>query len=346
MLRLRKRDKGDHVATIKDIAELAGVSPATVSRVLNGDKEISVREETRKKIYEAAEELEYIPLKEKYSKRTRESVKYKILIVSSFTDQIEFEDPYYLSIRFGIDREVKEQELDVEKVYKVNGDFLISGSTFDGVIGIGSFTKDEIRKLSTYSETILFLDSSPNPFLYDSIVADLDQAIVQMIDYLQKNGHQSIGYIGGREDIEGEEVDLRERAFINHMNKLGRLDPRHIHIGSFSIDSGYELVKKYVNQSKIPDAYIIANDSMAIGALKGFSEKGISVPGDVSMISMNDIPTAKFTMPPLTTIKIYSEDMGSYAVRMLIDRLSTDRTVAVKSIVAMNLIERDSVRKK
>ncbi|MCK8061484.1 MULTISPECIES: LacI family DNA-binding transcriptional regulator [unclassified Fusibacter] len=331
------------MATIKDIAELAGVSPATVSRVLNGDKEISVREETRKKIYEAAEELEYIPLKEKYSKRSKELIKYKVLIVSSFTDKTEFEDPYYLSIRFGINQEVKEQELEIEKVYKVNGSYSILGTAFDGVIGIGSFNQDEQALLKRYSESILFLDSSPDQDAYDSVVVDLDRVIVRMVDYLHEKGHRRIGYLGGREAFESAEIDQREETFIRYMNKFGALDPKHIHIGSFSIDSGYELVKKHIEKDKTPDAYIIANDSMAIGALRAFSEKGIHVPNDVSIISINDIPTAKFTMPPLTTVKIHSEDMGSLAVRMLIDRLSNKRRVAVKSSVAVELIERESV---
>jgi len=332
------------MATLKDIANKAGVSPATVSRILNGDSAINVRPETRKRVYEAAEELEYTPLLKKYSKRASQMTPIRILVVNGYSENNEIEDPYYLSIRYGLEREAKSKNMEIVKVYRENGSFDFEHiGEIDGIITVGGVTASEIEMIGSYQENLLFLDHVPEVGDYDTIVVDLYQSIREMINYLLEQGHKKIGYIGGRDDSDIDRADVRERAFVEIMNDLNMLDSRHIIVGDFSIESGYNIVKQQVAKEHLPDAYVIANDSMAIGALRAFAEKGIKVPTDVSMISINDIPTAKFTLPPLTTVKIHSEDMGKMAIRLLNDRIESERTVPVKVFVSTQLVVRESV---
>lgn len=333
------------MATLKDIAKKAGVSSATVSRILNGDTSINVRPETRKRVYEVAEELEYMPLMKKYSKRSIKTSSLRVLLVNGYSEQNEIEDPYYLSIRFGLEREAKDHGLEIVKVYRENGVFDFDEiDSVNGIIAVGELLADDIRQLSKFHENIVFLDHVPEVKGYDSIVVDLYQSIKEMIQFLMKQGHKKIGYIGGRDSHAADHIDIRESAFVEIMNQMNMLDSRHIIIGDFSIESGYNIVKQQVDKEHLPDAYVIANDSMAIGTLKAFAEKDVQVPKDVSIISINDIATAKFVLPPLTTIKIYSEDMGKMAVRLLIDRIESDREVAVKMLVSTKLVVRDSVQ--
>lgn len=333
------------MATLKDIAKKAGVSSATVSRILNGDTSINVRPETRKRVYEVAEELEYMPLMKKYSKRSIKTTPLRVLLVNGYSEQNEIEDPYYLSIRFGLEREAKDRGIEIVKVYREEGLFNFDEiGSVNGIIAVGELLADDIRQISKFHESIVFLDHVPAVKGYDSIVVDLYQSIKEMIQFLMKQGHKKIGYIGGRDSHAADHIDIRESAFVEIMNQMNMLDSRHIIIGDFSIESGYNIVKQQVNKENLPDAYVIANDSMAIGTLKAFAEKEIQVPKDVSIISINDIATAKFVLPPLTTIKIYSEDMGKMAVRLLVDRIESDREVAVKMLVSTKLVVRESVQ--
>ncbi|MBN2795089.1 MAG: LacI family DNA-binding transcriptional regulator [Clostridia bacterium] len=340
-------EKGDRLATLKDIAKKAGVSTATVSRILNGDDAINVRSETRRRVYEAAEELEYTSLMRKYSKRAVKGTPLKILVVHCYSEQNEIEDPYYLSIRFGLEHEAKDKGMEIVKIYRENGQLNLEQiNDIDGIIAVGELSDAEVNKLSQYHDKLVFLDHTPKSGAYDTIVVDLYHSIGEMINFLRSNGHKIIGYIGGRDSYAIDDIDIRERAFIEIMNQMKLLDTRFINIGDFSIESGYNLVKEHIIKEDLADAYVIANDSMAIGALRAFAEKNISVPKDVSIISINDIPTAKFTLPPLTTVKIHSEDMGRIAIRTLLDRIDSERDVPIKVLVSTNLIVRDSVSKK
>ncbi len=337
------------MATIKDIAELAGVSPATVSRVLNGDRTMSVKDETKKRIYEAAEELSYVPLIQKYSERILRGNVIRILVAHAYTVQTEVEDPYYLSIRFGIESELPRYQMEAVKLYRSEqGVFdLDEQGTYDGILMIGIFSKAEIAEFERLSKDIVFVDYDPEEEHYDSIMVNLQGAIVKMVTYLEAQGLSEIGYIGGRDaDCEGHDpIDLREKAFRENRSDEQKLCEEHIHIGEFSMDSAYDLAIREIKENGYAQAYVVANDSMAIGVLKAFREMNIRVPEDVSLISINDIPTAKFTFPPLTTVRIHSEYMGIVAVRMLYDKLVNNRDIPLKTVVSMKLIERESVRK-
>jgi LacI family transcriptional regulator len=336
------------MATIKDIAELAGVSPATVSRVLNGDRTMSVKDETKKRIYEAAEELAYVPLIQKYSERTLRGSVIKVLVVHAYTVQTEVEDPYYLSIRYGIESEVPKYQMEVTKIYRGDhGEFDLSDKgEFDGILMVGFFSNKEIAEFEQHSKDLLFVDYSPNDDLYDAVLVNLKGAIIKMVTYLEERGIDTIGYIGGRDPIaeDHDPIDLRESSFRAVMAAKGKLHENHVHIGEFSMDSAYKIALEGFKQSGLAKAYVVANDSMAIGVLKALREMSLRVPEDVSLISINDIPTASFTFPPLTTVRIHSEYMGIVAVRMLYDKLVNPRDIPIKTLVSMKLIERDSVR--
>lgn len=338
------------MATIRDIAKHAGVSPATVSRVLNGDKNMSVKEETKKRIYEAAEELAYTPMIQKYSERVLKGNPLKLLIAHAYTVQMEVEDPYYLSIRYGVESECQKQQAEVHKIYRqdqseYSSEQLEGLGTFDGILMIGCFTAAEVTAFETLSEALVFVDFSPNEQRYDAVLVNLQSAIHQMVDYLVARGYSKIGYIGGRDSVvdERDPVDMRESAFIDYMKTLGLLMPEHVHICDFSMEAAYEMARQVINKQHLPEAFVIANDSMAIGVMRALREMQINIPKDVALISINDIPTAKFTFPPLTTVRIHSEFLGISAVRLLYDKFENPRDMAVKLVVATELIERESV---
>ena len=337
------------MVTIKEIAQKAGVSPATVSRVLNGDKNISVREETRVKIYEAAEELEYIPLIQKYSNRLSTAQSdLKLLVVCAFTSQIEIEDPYYLAIRYGIDEECKKRGIAIQRMYhnELTQEFP-SSSEFSGVIAVGTFTKEMVNQIAKTYEHIVFVDSDPDDERFDAVTVNLDLGMKKIIRFLIEKEIKTIGYIGARDfpDQQTNHQDQRELTFISEMTKRGLLNEGWIWIGEFSSDSAYETVKANFVKGNLPECFVVANDSMAVGVLRAFYELGVHVPNEVSLISFNDIPQAKFTTPALSTLKIHSEQMGVLAIKTILDRIANERDVACRISIGTQLVIRDSLKK-
>lgn len=325
------------MTTIKDIASKAGVSIATVSRVLNFDDTLNVTDATKQRIFEVAEELNYVKKKDKNIKKSI----YKVAIANWYTEKEEILDPYYLSIRMAIEKKCASENIEVVKL----SPFFTSYIKVDGIVAIGKFGHMEVEKLRTVSESIVFVDSSPKSEVYDSVVSDLKYATINILNYLEQLGHKNIGFISGVEYINGGTeifVDRRVRTYKEEMHFRGIDYKNNLYIGEFTPQSGYMLMKKALEDKNNITAYIVANDSMAIGAYRALSEAGLKIPKDISIISYNDNITAQFIVPALTTIKIHMEFMGETAVELLIEKLKSGREIAKKIVIPTELIKRES----
>ncbi|WP_409276330.1 LacI family DNA-binding transcriptional regulator [Neobacillus sp. SCS-31] len=327
------------MATIKDIAELAGVSIATVSRVLNYDPALSVTDETRRRIMEAAEELSY---KKRPAKKTAAK---KIAIIHWYTEKEELEDLYYLSIRHGIERRCQQQDIQFahyfyDELKEVKHDQL------QGIIAIGKFSPGQVAEIAGVTRNIVFADCNPDDEVYDSVIIDFDKASKKIIDYLNEKGHDSIGYIGGRETYKGSSVEIadqREMSFRSYMAEKGLLQDEMIYIGSFSVASGYSLMKQAISElgERLPTAFFAGNDSIAIGCLRALHEENIPVPERVNIIGLNDISVSKYVFPALSTLKVHTELMGETALELLVERID-GRRVAKKIFIGTELVIRNS----
>jgi len=320
--------------TLKDIAKLSNVSTSTVSRVLNEDPTLSVQEETRQRIIDIAKENQYIPVKKKI-KQT-----YRMVLVHWFTREQELEDDYYLAIRLGIENACHKHGIQLDKIFK--DEQTPKHTTYDGVIALGKFGTDEIDTMKKLGKHIVFVDSSPDESNYDCVVIDFEQAMNHAIEHLISLGIKTIGYIGGREYTNsghpiGERREQYFRSYFNHTFD------KFMHVGKFSIQSGYLMMKEALAHKERAEAYIIASDPLAIGALRACYEAHINVPEDISFVSFNDIPQAKFTIPSLTTVKIHQKYMGQTAIELLLERIK-GRDISKKIIVSTKLMVRHSTR--
>lgn len=330
------------MATIKDIAEKAGVSSATVSRVLNYDASLSVADATKKRVFEAAEELEY---------RKRPTQRYtgqKFAIVHWYTEKEELSDLYYLSIRLGIEQRCKQIGMDPE-VYFFNKISDIRSTEIEGIIAVGKFSNQQVQELTTINPIVVFVDCSPDEDKYDAVIIDFEKATKTIIDYFLLTDHQQIGFIGGRELLKGETEpleDLREKTFYTYMNEKGLYDERYVYVGSFSVEDGYNLMKQAIGElgEDLPTAFFTSSDSIAIGSLRALHEAGISIPDRVSIIGINDMSVSKYMYPTLSTIKVYTEIMGETAVDTLLERLE-GRKITKKIFISTKLVIRNSVKK-
>lgn len=122
------------------------------------------------------------------------------------------------------------------------------------------------------------------------------------------------------------------------------MDEDNFYVGDFSSSSGYNLAKTMIDNNNLPDALFIANDSIAIGVLKALNENKIEIPNKIAIISINDIPASSFTYPALSTIKIHSDLMGKEAIRILKDKIESNRTMPLKITVPFSLILRETTK--
>jgi LacI family transcriptional regulator len=327
------------MATIKDIAQKAGVSIATVSRVLNYDTTLSVGDETKKRIFEVAEALSY------RKKPARKQEIGKIALLQWHTEKEELEDLYYMSIRLGVENRCRHHKIHVSKYFQDNYHDLLQ-EDIQGLIAIGKFSNMQIGELRAITRNIIFVDTSPDEEEFDSIVIDFERATKKVLDYFIESGHEQIGYIGGREVFKDKTSiieDQREMTFKRFLEEKGLLNKSFMYQGTFSVNDGYALMNKALHDhgDKLPTAFFAGNDSIAVGALRALLEAGISVPERVNIIGVNDISVSKYVFPSLSTVKVYTELMGETAVDTLLERIEGRKT-AKKIIIATKLVIRNS----
>jgi len=336
------------MATLKDIAEIANVSVSTVSRVLNYDRKLSVADTTRANVFKAAEELNYKKLKSKANLQKKNKEDLLIGIIEWYSMSEELSDPYYLSIRSGIERFCFDRKIQVKTIFKEDGKIHMDQlSDVDSIIAIGKYSQKEVKLFSKLTQNIVFVDSSPNDHLYDSVIVDFYDAMENVIDYLIGKGHKDIAFIGGKEyvgDDQEELIDPRESSFISILSNKGLLNNELIVNGPFNVESGYNLAKEIVNKGDFTVIFV-ASDSMAVGAIRALNELDYKIPEDISIVGFNDIPTAEYLMPPLTTVKVYTEYMGRTAVEKILSKINFEHVIPQKTVLPTKLIERESVLK-
>ncbi|MFZ5352339.1 MAG: LacI family DNA-binding transcriptional regulator [Bacillota bacterium] len=338
------------MATIKEIAEKAGVSLATVSRVLNHDTTLSVSPETRMRILEIAEELDYKTIRERKS-NTVDTRRLSFGVVDWYSELELLDDPYYLYLMTTIEKECALASIDMFKITKINGRYNTAKlASIDGIIAIGKFSDDEIEDLTTYSKNIVFLDSSPHEKRFDSVTINVRLGVTEAIQYLvEELNHTEIGFIGGTVVGDHKEVtvDNRKKVFIDTIQGYNLYNPDYIYIGSrISFDEGYSLIKQAIKSGKMPTAFFIANDTMATGALRALHEAKVNVPNDISIIGFNDLASAKYLIPPLTTVRVHLATMAVTAIELLQERIYKERTVAKKVLIPSELVIRKSCRRR
>lgn len=331
------------MVTIKNIADMAGVSSATVSRVLNNDLTLSVSKKTKDKILETAELLNYT----KHKRTAISNIKKTFAIIQWYTEKEELDDLYYYSIRMGIEK--KAHELDFEFFRFYNNDSLDSIPQVDGVIAIGKYSIKQIKRLEMISTNLIFVDFDSLKYGYSCVTTDFRYSVEAALDFYISLGINSIGLITGQEytDTDSPLEDERLITYTDYMKKNNIYKPENIFIGSFTSQSGYELMKKAVNDlgNDLPSAFFIANDPLALGALRALQEENISVPEQISIISFNDTSLAKQVFPSLSSVTVYTEEMGKSSVRLLANLLDENHSEIPRMIkMATKLTLRDSTK--
>ncbi|UOF88680.1 LacI family DNA-binding transcriptional regulator [Fodinisporobacter ferrooxydans] len=332
------------MTTIKEIAEKANVSMSTVSKVLN-NRTNSISEETRNRIFEIAEQFQY----KSNRKQTNKQLNKEIGILTWCSQQDESNDPYFLSIRQGIEKQCNDLGIRLSKMIRMSDSMPnYKENQLDGLIVIGKIDLDDLKKTFDREDRIVFVNQSPASLTFDSVVADFETATQQVLDHFLRLGHTRIGYIGGEEYLQkyeekrGEKAaEIRKETFENILKNKGYYNPKDVYIGEWTTASGYELMKQALRDSEFLRAFFVASDNLAIGAIRALHESGFKVPDDVAIVSCDDIEIAAYVNPPLSTVRVHTEQMGKSAVNVLNERMN-GRDIPVKVVIPTELIIRES----
>lgn len=336
------------MATLKDIAEKTGVSVSAVSRVLNMDDTISVAEQTRKKIFDAAKELGYKSSKQKNkSQNTQEHL--KMGIAQMFEMEQVMEDVYYLYMKTALEEACFAKNIETTSLFRnPQGQFVMNGSgDLDGIFAIGSFTKGEIESFHKYTDNIVFVDSTPDDEKYYAAVPNFHLGVRQALNRLTEGGHKKIGFIGSHFTLqETRDLILDERLyyFRNNLMEKGIYREEFVLDSEMDSKSSFEVLSKFLESSdEYPTAIFISSDAMAQGVIKAITQAGLSIPDDISLISFNDTMLSQNAMPPLSSVRVLQREIADAAVRSM-EEQRKGSAHPYKTVIPCVYIERNSVK--
>ena len=329
--------------TIKDIADRANVSTATVSRALYNTGYI--KEETRKRIIEIAEEIGY----EKYREIEKTKVKSNLagVIVSDITN------PFFTQIVRGIEDVLSptgyslllcnaDENVEKEKNYLK----VLQNKKVDGVILAPAGGDDRyIREVINRGIPLVLIDRLIDDLDVDGVIIDNVSGAYEGVSHLVSEGYRRIGIITGPLGI----MTARERfdGYKKALLAAGiEIDENLVEDGRYTQEGGYRAAKRLIEKAN-PDAIFIANNVMTTGALLALREMKIKIPEEIGIVGFDDLEWASLIDPPLTTISQPIYTIGSTAAQLLIRRLNRSAKIRKEVVVLKpRLIVRESSRKR
>lgn len=348
------------MATLKDIAGIAQVSQATVSRVLNQDPSLNVTEETRQRILRTAKELGYRTVQQRYQvmqdtdtdseqRNPEYAVEKRIGIAQMFEKEQLLEDIYYMMLKSVLDEVCFERRWATVMLYRNEQGHFVKNDELplDGLVAIGRFTQSEIDDFHRYTENVVFLDSSPDEEKYCSIVPNYHLAIRQVLACFRERGYKNVAYLGSVYtfgDTKELSMDPRFYYYKNSLLEKGVYDQRFVIDCEMNSRSSYQVMKEYLESGrKLPDAIFAASDAVAPGLLKVLREFEVQVPGQVGVITFNNTNFSRFAEPPLSSIEVYMRENADAAV-FCMELLWQKKTHPKKITISCTLEDRGSVR--
>lgn len=346
--------------TITDIAREANVSIATVSRVLNYDESLSVTEETRRKIFETAEKLNYTKYKVKKKQREQnkqseveivqksKSVSKSIGVIQWRSKNEELDDLYYMSIRIGVENKAAELGYSIVKLSDLDEPIM---HNLDGIIAIGKFDQEAIHKFQNLHSNLCIIGTNFPLENFSSVNTDFSHAAELALNYLFELGHEEIAFIGGeeRDNMYGYRKYRTPTilAYKDIMKNKGLFRDDYFFIAEeqdkIDMEIGKELTLKALDRfgDNLPTAILGLNDSVAISIINTLKERNIRIPEDISVMGINDISISQYVSPSLTTVKAFTEEMGEIGVEILHQQIESP-TIHRRTLLNTELVIRNS----
>jgi DNA-binding LacI/PurR family transcriptional regulator len=328
------------MVTIKDIAKIANVSHTTVSRALNDSS--LIKPGTKKRILEIASQLNYIP-----NYNAKSLVLQKSYTIGLFFTSINSgtSSSFFVETVKGVNRIINENyNLYIKGIDDLVDYSFVHNKRFDGIILMSQSELDDDFIYHTTQQNIplVVLNREVKTNTITNILSNDQEGSYQAVKYLIKQGHKDIAIIEGIKGFQSS-MERREgylKALIHH-----HIPIRHDYIiqGNYDMESGQKAMESLLSLPNPPTAVFCSNDDMAIGALNTVFAKGLRVPEDISFIGFDDIEFAKYTNPPLTTVKRPVEKISSLGAEKILEAIKKEEFQGEKIFVDTELVSRQSV---
>ncbi|CDQ38406.1 MULTISPECIES: LacI family DNA-binding transcriptional regulator [Virgibacillus] len=327
------------MATIKDVAKLAGVAISTASYALNNSDRISAA--TKQKVEAAAKTLNY--KKNGFASDLKRTKTNTIALILS-----DLSGPFYSELIKGVQDVTSANNYDLIACNSIGGAQstavkFLTEKRVDGAIILAHNITDELTiESATYGTPLVLLDRYLDDNHVYHVEVDNIQGGYRATEYLITHGHTEIAYISG--PAASNDNILRYQGYQNALMDY------HLHLhsrwhiqGDFTREGGYRATKLLIAQKKLPHAIFYANDEMAVGGLHAFKENNIRIPEDLSIIGYDDIQLSEYVQPPLTTIKQPKYEVGALAAHLVFQILNGEK-IDHHYKLSTELIERASVQ--
>lgn len=324
--------------TMLDVAELAGVSYQTVSRVINNQPYVS--DDARQRVQKAIDTLGYRPSKAATTLRSKLSKTIAIILYGSW-----FHGPVQVALNVemaaktsGFDiilANVTETEEQVVQALQHVKDWSVDGIIM--IIPARGLRAEEVRAICG-DIPVIYIEAQPSPQL-PSISLDDWYGTQQVIEHLIGLGHSRFCEISG--PLNWYSAQLRHQACLETLKEHGLEAPIHIE-GNWSTPGGYQATRRLLEQGHQFSAVVAANDNMALGAYRALHQAGLSVPNHVSVVGFDDILEAAYFTPTLTTVSHDYIQLGAVGFEYLMQLMDDPETRIEQKLIRPKLIVRES----
>lgn len=319
---------------LRDVAAAAGVDTSVVSRVLSGDRRLSIRPETRQRVLEAAARLQYRPNTAARALKTARTMAIGMIVP-------DLANVNYATIAQGAEERTGTAGYTLlvasgsvtERLVDLHG-------RIDGLL-VGMATSETPRLGDFGGRLPALLVNRREPCGIPSVTVDDEAGAVLATEHLLALGHRRLGHVAGPQN-----ADTARRRLVGFRAALQAAglepDPQTIAETSFDEAGGHVAATRLLRLEPRPTALFVANVRAAIGAMAAASRLGLSVPDDLSIVGFHDAPFASYLSPPLTTVRMPLEEMGYQAVENLLVLLGGGTVIDVMVATSPELVVRSS----
>lgn len=328
------------MATIREVAEIAGVSPTTVSHVVNNTRFVS--EDVRRRVSAAMRELNYRPNALARSLRRGETHTLGLILPDSA-------NPFFAEVGHAVEGTAfalgysvilcnTENDDNKERLYTE----VLEKKQVDGVIFVAAGENHEaISTIGMNGLPLVVVDRDMGSLELDTVTTDNLHGGMIATQHLLSLGHSTIGCITGPSNITPS-AD-RVTGYITALRKAGIPIEESLMVrGDFHAPSGCSTAMQILQRRPRPTAIFVCNDMMAIGALRAAAQLGLHVPDDVAIVGFDDIELASYTTPSLTTVAQPKQEIGRLAVKLLFERMGSPSLPPRHNVLATRLVVRES----
>lgn len=333
---------------LKDIAEAANVSVATVSLALNNKKGVSKIK--REEIISVARRLGY-KFEEHHPDEQANVIRFVIYKRHGY---VVSDTPFFSNLIEGMQRECRDNdyEMVISHITKNEENYqeIIEDIKNDRACGIiilaTEMYQNDLDYFRGINKPLILLDSYLKHEDYDFILINNTSAAYKATNYLINNNHRKIGYLHSSVHINN--FYYRQQGFREALSDHGlEFDPGYLFELEPTLEGSYKDMKALLSGRlhHLPTAFFADNDIIAFGALRAMKEFGLKIPEDISIIGFDDMPYCLISNPRLTTIRVFKHDIGRLAVKRLLEKIKLADEVIQKIEVATELVERESVKR-